>query len=62
VAAAAALAAVTDEAIHEIVASIPPDWQVDSAIQAAMEDFLRQRRDSLSKSFVTRLFPQGELF
>ncbi|HCN30620.1 MAG TPA: hypothetical protein DIT64_18170 [Verrucomicrobiales bacterium] len=61
VAAAAALAAVTDEAIHEIVASIPADWEVDGTIRAAMEDFLRQRRDWLSKTFVSRLFPQDEL-
>lgn len=57
-----ALNAVSNTMIHEIVASIPADWEVNAAIRAAMEDFLRQRRDWLAKVFVTRLFPQGELF
>jgi hypothetical protein len=61
VAAVEALAAVSDEAIHEIVTSIPADWEVDGTIQAAMGDFLRQRRNWLTTIFVARLFPQEEL-
>lgn len=60
-AAAGALAAIPNDAIREIVTAIPPDWEVDRPIQAAMEDFLCQRRDWLAKIFVARLFPQGEL-
>lgn len=61
-AAVEALSAVSNSVIHEIVASIPADWEVDAPIRAAMEDFLCQRRDWLAKVFVTSLFPQGELF
>ncbi len=61
-AAADTLAAVSDQALHDIVSTIPTDWDVAAPVRAAMEDFLRQRRDWLANRFVNHLFPQGELF
>lgn len=61
VAAAGAPAGISNDAIRKIVTTIPPDWEVERPIQAAMEDFLCQRRDRLAKIFVARLFPQDEL-
>ncbi len=62
VAAVAALNAIPEATIRDVVRSIPSDWEVDDSVRTAMEDFLLQRRDWLSNIFVTRLFPQGELF
>ncbi len=62
VAAVTELSSIPDPAIHQIVDSIPSDWEVDGPVRAAMMEYLCQRRDWLSKIFVTRLFPQGELF
>lgn len=62
VAAVESMTAIPEEAILAVVASIPDDWQVEPGVRAALGSFLRQRRDWLANEFVSRLFPQGELF
>jgi hypothetical protein len=61
VAAVDAIVAIPNESIHEVVESIPADWEVDAPVRKAVVDYLIQRRNWLANEFVSRLFPQGEL-
>ncbi len=61
IAAVKAMIDIPDDLIKSLVTSIPRDWQVDEPTQVSLVEFLLQRRQWLSKEFVSRLFPQGEL-
>jgi hypothetical protein len=62
VAAVEAMNSVEADEIRAIVREIPADWEVEEDHRRALIDFLLDRRNWLSAEFVTRLFPQGELF
>lgn len=55
----------TESVGHEIVSTIPVDWQVSEPAQAALIDLLRQRAAFVADNIITLLgptcWPQGEL-
>jgi hypothetical protein len=56
-----ALKSVTRDQIQAICSELPDDWDVPASMRAILADFLCQRQDWLTETFVPRLCPQGEL-